>query len=1376
MRTRFLNIDYFTSHISNLDFLRLPEPQIDSSSPSNLLDLEKYLPFDSILNVSLDIERLPIENALSRFFSDVLPQHIDIDEKSFLDGSCCDGEHEKFRSEAVETRFAENEYLGFDEVLDEDKHRRSRSEAFQIKFSEIEDRVVCEDNKPEILKSPGFGTSQLEIKRVSSNEEKNHGHFELIQFETPEVDFLEESSNALLKLDEQVYFEVSDIKIPPGIKDENLEDTIPYPCKASESVYSVEKMAMEHIMEQKCLYYVEDDSSIRENSCCSPCRFPLLEVNETGLECLRGPSAIEEFNLLLEKIEFQHRTPKDTLIHDGQELLGSSDIDILECLSDHSPIKQCLDPEPASCTNLMLDVDFLCIKETASVQANSSTHPDTLVFLPVTSPLQFQEIQILDLVSFLSFEIFVGSQLEKKPKACDQLFGDNINSIGNMYESIVSHELALEDDTFITLPIPVFSDDIEIWSVSAVLEEILAQIKPHPSSASDAIYLDWHLLPEDRCEMDICSSYCYMLRDFDTYSISSELESVNNDMVVIDFVFSNDTSDSLINLESKEVFLEPLTDVSPRRLFRSEGKPVHDLTEEVAPKLFRPMSQFSDLDFFLNPRKPTLRRNSELPVKETTDAEDKLPIYQEGISLSISTLHEDIKDQGIKTFSNIAPVEDNNMEPLHHVGTVETRSMPVSVSTMPSATELKQRQSRTHSSPDLIIIMNTQNCDKEMLISRRSSYQKILAMEKAGTQVVEREINLPVDLIFSAAMCLVWYDHINIWQKSAFTDEASSSIPMCIENIATNILMSLSFAFSTCILVFEGESSFLAAVMESSDGLYVAAASLGVELQLFCSYTPDLTDEIILNCIVYATKLSGHIYPKMFESETLAESFLTKFPSVNPLSAHAILSSGGVLVDFLEWSNERRIREIKKYHVPDECVALFSVLCKYGEQEESKSGTTECSSASSAPDSVKSSSKVQSQRKRLKCITGPQAMDSSIDDYFLLEKLNQSVEGNLNASTSSYDTPPYQSRTFCRNHEALDEIQGFDFSLNDKFLNQKGCFDTSVLDSLTRNGINRSKNVYNGEVIDLDNSNLFGEELCIAGNSSTEKLENEKNLAYGNSLSKRRLSFVEDEYPNFPSFEDINLGIRSCSKDQNRKSEGIAHTFLDSDKEDMLPLRSRGELLVEKTMYRSEGSASRQISGQDTGPYGRTPLSKVIHSSGLQQGSPWTMEFLNKVKEKSRMHQESLLSHNNAILYGYPNSMEKITKRKSPSTLDCYRYQAGSNSGNQAGSNTKKAIKRKWQKQFIPPPNATRIAKAPASLSQTCTPTDKKARQTLSFARIGNETQSKLVWGDGNNFILISGTFSVLMKFLLIVIDSASMASNAPSIEALLMGLVDTTN
>lgn len=103
--------------------------------------------------------------------------------------------------------------------------------------------------------------------------------------------------------------------------------------------------------------------------------------------------------------------------------------------------------------------------------------------------------------------------------------------------------------------------------------------------------------------------------------------------------------------------------------------------------------------------------------------------------------------------------------------------------------------------PEAIVIVNTQKFEKEMIVSRRSSYQRILALEKEGVQVVERDLSWPVDLIITSGVCLMWYDCTNIHSKASTSNEASSCLNLCIENIATDVLTSLSFAFSGCVLV-----------------------------------------------------------------------------------------------------------------------------------------------------------------------------------------------------------------------------------------------------------------------------------------------------------------------------------------------------------------------------------------------------------------------------------------------------------------------------------------------------------------------------------------------------------------------------------------------
>jgi hypothetical protein len=112
------------------------------------------------------------------------------------------------------------------------------------------------------------------------------------------------------------------------------------------------------------------------------------------------------------------------------------------------------------------------------------------------------------------------------------------------------------------------------------------------------------------------------------------------------------------------------------------------------------------------------------------------------------------------------------------------------------------------------------------------------------------------------------------------------------------------------------------------DSLYASAASLDMNLQIFFSETPKLTDQIVLNCIRNVTRINRAPSPDVPETENLAESFLAAFPSINPLSAQMILSSGN-LMDFLIWSHEQRIQAVEKYRLPPQSISLFSTLCKF---------------------------------------------------------------------------------------------------------------------------------------------------------------------------------------------------------------------------------------------------------------------------------------------------------------------------------------------------------------------------------------------------------------------------------------------------------------
>ncbi|KAJ4952854.1 hypothetical protein NE237_029686 [Protea cynaroides] len=1579
MRTRFLHVDYF-NHASieglhNLDFIRLPVPHLP---PSDICNGEEICCFNPIFSVSLEVGSLPVENSLSQFFSDVLPHAIDID-------------NGQITVTRIQSAYADGPKS--------DENRRN----FTIAATEV----------------------HYDEKGNESTGEEDNNRLKVIRFETPELDcFLEEHMRFSPKEDMQIFPQISEISNYLDMVDCKPGTAIHYPCEVSKSVYSVDDIHSEFPLEQRSSSFVEDADSFLDSSC----KFPLLEVNEVSLEFYISPP-MEELPLILAYMEEQNWTQNSDLVVDSKDLLGSTDINILECLLAHCPLELCLEPE-LTCLDLTLEMEFICIQDATDLKGASLMHllMSGCDYLSVVSPVHFQEVEILDLDSFQSSEVFESSQTTNVGGTCDQVLEVDRDSVWNFYESIVNSELALEDDKFKPLLIPVLSD-VKDTLLPLALEEILADMKPLPPSASDGIYLDWHLLEEET----------WNLEDIDTYNIDAELKYFNSGTGRFDFGFWEEAPDASSVSESKEILVEvtgvtlgvnePRTRAAQSQLSKDSQKPrkgevVPETSTDKVTMLFESMSQFNDLDFFLNPKKATAR-SSESAVIVKSDGEAKLPVASssnptgiyasvevkpqqwdievhqirlsapilslvnhfqksyleilenevalkkqywpfpvvdnfnllsiqkenlvdwiknlsarqatlacgdealvalvtlyaikqmacylcyygihttqlyvdnlcrsnkylrcrvillqsliqeayrkadteiteshpslcviqgilrlrtsqsaskvlivadqvfwwplkrlltsmgilfhevqdvhmhadqpdswdgnefpkiimdamlqsdcllishentsaslpfnkfgiileyggsysssrifsfspklsglpllhflkveledfsaskalcegfyapqndfamEGISQSILNLYECIKDHKFEEQLNIEPVKGKCVENSDAVDYVEDCSKPTSVPNVPFATNSKQINSVTPY-PDIVIIVNTQNFDKEMLIYRRSSYQRILAMEKQGVQVVEREINLPVDLIFGAAVCLVFYDCRSIGKKARVTDEASSFIALCVEHIASNILTSLSFYFSSCILIFEGESSFLADIMDLSDALYAAAASLGLDLQIFCTYSSELTDDIIMSCIIYATKLNKGLYPKMLESETLAESFLTSFPSINPLSAHAILSSGGMLVEFLNWSHDRRIQAIWKYHVPDESLSLFSALCRYGEREESKSGVTECSSSvSPAPDSGNSHCKTVCERKRRKCITDAHTLHMPKGE-FLFDAPHQSTDGSMKPSRVSQ---PNRSHVSSIGPEIFDMVGRPSLSLSNQWFDQKEDLNISMVNDSDWNA-NNFDNLHGdikGEVIDLNNSSVLGEDFSIVNttNFPTRVRDIRCDPPTRNCTVPQTSLFDTKGLTCFPTSSEINFDSDICSsqKDQNRKLEGNIYAQLDIELDkDTLPLKCQRELLKGRTV---KGS---------TGDVGELLFPEIDKTPQLQKRSPWTMEFLNRIKEKSKMHRQSLPCDTTISCFGCHGNVQKVAKR-SPSVLDGFRYKGG--------SYLKKIIKQKQQKRLAQP-SSSKNEKASASLSAIKTPTDKRARQTLSFARNGNETQSKLVWADGN--------------------------------------------
>ncbi|GAB2227706.1 hypothetical protein Droror1_Dr00009533 [Drosera rotundifolia] len=1582
MRTRFLVTDHFDLHRRHpsAPFHRLPIPPLPSlSSDDNELLRRSIGP---LLSLPLETDRLdcfPIDAALSRFLSDVIPQIVDVD--GGRDGGFGRG-WGRCGEEIEAAEFLIGMLLNLQEKKEITVSGKDSTRLHSVHFEAPElgigeDNRICEENLQNLLE---------EFKREDNL----------------------------------------------GIFDEDL----PVPClhEIRESVYGAD-VSSQCSFELKLETPDEIDFAMSKSHTCKH-SFPLFEVDEIVIGKDISLNLEDQFLILLESFKVQSSGENNDTEINCQDLLSCNETDVFRCTSEHCLLDSSLELHLAS-QDMLLETDLLHLIEASYIQGNvqlfSLAIGANCVQLPEANG-PFENFIMLDIDVFNISDAFSFIQRVEKIETLTDV------EFKNFEDLIVCHELAVADDSFKSLPVPVIVDDERAWSLQTLAADVLSCLDELPGSASDEIYLDWHLLGNDKCNCDFSITCQTAFNDTKPYSVDLTMLFIDDDGQLLGF---DSPRDSLSRLATKEDRLSlmsggsfTLTEVSvgrPSLLSKADHLNVEatarsaNTETRTAPSVDNHGSQFNDLEFFLNPRKPTAVVSSNSGVKVSnantpfpgglhmgalqpstglsSDVlvhelnlsanllallskfqtrylaifEDYLLLTKTGSSSAVSAdtnrlslteekllecvygvehnypvdpgnsnlmtiaalcaikrmawclsffgihaahvftvkllqnlkflrsklsnLHSTIEDAyrravdkvmtkshpvlalieemlqnsakkrkilivadlalwlplkrllesmnmsvvevndsamnknlhvdcrtgasvqsdcflalhehvsaalvkdnfdivleyggpyGTSVFSNILPNSSSQFHffkmKLHGaaealcqgVGTALSVGFTMkleelldfsfivekyySVSEEASGTKncvyetlpvhgiprgFKPEGPRDASIPETVIIVNTQNFEKEMIISRRSTYQSILAMEKDGVQVVERDLVLPVDVIISGSMCLAWYDCTNIGKKATLPDEASSSVPLYVDEIAANVLTSLSFTFSSCVVVFEGDTDFLFTIMESSDVLYAAATSLGIDLQIFFSSSSDLTKEIIISCIGCGTNLTKYLIPKLPESETLAESFLTKFPSINPLTAHAILSTVGLLVELFEWSQECRKRALQKYLIPEETVFLFSALCRYGELEESKSGMTDCSSSvSSAPISENHEGMFTFERQRQMTAQSP-CHANDLDPR--CGGLDGLVHCPAQSRPTNFISPRLSEKRKLTDMSLANELFGQELradagpsTLGDRYatrslkeplkMNDRNGsslpFNSTLSGSRPVSGVKVSPklNMHNsgifqdldrelmGEVIDIDDAYLLGQDFSSFAKSmeySPSLYETDENQRVKASRAARRLSFDKSNHHGYPP-----VTIKTNDHVARSSVEDWRPGRVDIDYADEGNYPSVQPLVADSMARPTENFLRQLHDKKSASPYGATPLSKAIYSAEGQQGSPWTIEFLNRVREKTRLRKQRLPSASSVPCSEYPGSAHKTIKR-SPSILEFLRYQGG--------STPRKSMDRKRQIQFSRPSISSKIEKTSASPLRSWTPLDKRARTKLSFATSGNGGQTKLVWGN----------------------------------------------
>lgn len=388
----------------------------------------------------------------------------------------------------------------------------------------------------------------------------------------------------------------------------SLEVRLQHSLDTVQSICSVDDICSMPLLE-KSSDWLEDSGFSQEKHNSSIDVFPLLEVDEIGLGIVSDNSVKEKVQIF-ENIELQHETPGSEGKGNIDELFDFTKFDPLQHVSNGSLALDCLEVE-VPCLNCSLEMNLIC---TIELEKNSVNHQGIENDGPiwVGSPIIFDEPQFFD-SNLHTFCEFLSEAKVDIEDTCDLMLREAEN-FRNFDELIVSHELIPVDNSFRSLPVPLISENGNIKSLHLCIKEILAELEPQSSSMSDGLYLDWHFEEDENCK---CREDFFNLSGkLDANNIDLCLNFIENEMLVLDFLFSSDSQQEPSRVESKEMLslpsnaipvsplpynIEASTKLLKDGKFSTEG--VSSQCSSKKASLFGDSwSEFNELDFFLNPK------------------------------------------------------------------------------------------------------------------------------------------------------------------------------------------------------------------------------------------------------------------------------------------------------------------------------------------------------------------------------------------------------------------------------------------------------------------------------------------------------------------------------------------------------------------------------------------------------------------------------------------------------------------------------------------------------------------------------------------------------------------------------------------------------
>nr|XP_029118119.1 uncharacterized protein LOC105036965 isoform X2 [Elaeis guineensis] len=272
MRTRFLATDYFTSHfrlktLRDYQFLPLP---LQNLPPFHPLGIE--IPFfDLDLRFPSEIYGFLIENALSRFLSDVVPRFLHAGEGTSIDSSSRNRKLERFRSGSAE--------IGVFERRDDDSWEEGNLESWECSGAGADavDQVVDFLHEEKTVEKCSDSITKTPVSQRSKLQKELR--FEKVEMELP----LRETMSSCEAEEAGFCFELPNIKILLDNIDIEVGVTIPHPITVTKSLFSVEDISA-RLDDDQDTFSIKHGSSSPDRTLNQCARLPQFEICDNSWE------------------------------------------------------------------------------------------------------------------------------------------------------------------------------------------------------------------------------------------------------------------------------------------------------------------------------------------------------------------------------------------------------------------------------------------------------------------------------------------------------------------------------------------------------------------------------------------------------------------------------------------------------------------------------------------------------------------------------------------------------------------------------------------------------------------------------------------------------------------------------------------------------------------------------------------------------------------------------------------------------------------------------------------------------------------------------------------------------------------------------------